>query len=145
MDAVAGSDAVYGRDVQAQALRELEVVLEAVRLGHFRPDATRSGLFALNFSRDTLLQQASYQLLQASEDPNKKSDEALEIASKSSTPETVESQHDTFWFHPQSTIVHCRVAVSTKFACGRPFQTTYAQVGSSRARWLPQRKSCFEH
>ena len=46
-DAVAGSDAVYGRDVQAQALRELEVVLEAVRLGHFRPDATRSGLFAL--------------------------------------------------------------------------------------------------
>ena len=61
-DAVGGSDAVYGRDVQAQALRELEVVLEAVRLGHFRPDATRSGLFALNFSRDSLLQQAACQV-----------------------------------------------------------------------------------
>ena len=37
---------VYGRDVQAAPLREMERCLREVREGHFRPDATRSGMFA---------------------------------------------------------------------------------------------------
>ena len=37
---------VYGRDVQAAPLREMERCLREIREGHFRPDATRSGMFA---------------------------------------------------------------------------------------------------
>ena len=42
-DAASGSDAVYGRDAQALALREYQIVLDAVRTGKFCPDAARSG------------------------------------------------------------------------------------------------------
>ena len=37
---------VYGRDVQAAPLREMERCLREIREGHFRPDATRSGMLA---------------------------------------------------------------------------------------------------
>ena len=36
---------VYGRDVQAAPLRELERCLQDIRAGRFRPDAARSGMF----------------------------------------------------------------------------------------------------
>ena len=39
------SDVVYGRDNVALALRVLNTIVEAVAVGRFLPDATRSGMF----------------------------------------------------------------------------------------------------
>ena len=41
-----GASEVYARDVQSAPLRILEAMFKAIRLGHFRPDETRSGMFA---------------------------------------------------------------------------------------------------
>ena len=142
-DSAAGSDAVYGRDIQAQALRELEVVLSAVRAGFFHPDATRSGVFSAGHSRDTLLKAAACEAPTGMTDPGQESDEALEVLSESSAPEAPALGADTYWSHPQSTIVHRRVAAANKFACGRPFLATYPRVSLDRAKLLPQCKTCF--
>ena len=41
--------ATYSRDLLAEPLRQLKFLLIEIQSGHFIPDATRSGLFYLNF------------------------------------------------------------------------------------------------
>ena len=127
-DAASGSDAVYGRDAQALALREYQIVLDAVRTGKFCPDATRSGLFAPGHSSASLLTTVQASTTGATGNQPNSEDEALALASASEESDQDLSQGIDYWAHHASTVVHKATLGAAVFMCGRPFQDTYKRV-----------------
>ena len=142
-DAASGSDAVYGRDAQALALREYQIVLNAVRTGKFCPDAARSGLFAPGHSSASLLTTVQASTTGATGNQPNSEDEALALASASEESDQDLSQGIDYWAHHASTIVHKATLGAAVFMCGRPFQDTYKRVPMVKLTSHPLCNKCF--
>ena len=108
-----GSDGVYGRDAQALALREYQIVLDAVRTGKFCPDATRSGLFAPGHSLASLLTTLQASTTGTTGNQPNSEDEALALASASEESDQDISQGIDYWaHHARSRRVHVWKTIS---------------------------------
>ena len=142
-DAASGSDAVYGRDAQALALREYQIVLDAVRTGKFCPDATRSGLFAPGYSLAGLLEPVQNATQGTSGNQPNSEDEALALASASEESDQDPGQGIDYWAHHASTVVHKATLGAALFMCGRPFQDTYKRVPMVKLMSHPLCNKCF--
>ena len=144
-DAAAGSDAIYGRELQSAALREYVLVLEAIAEGQFFPDQTRSGHFAPGWSREAILSVAAVPPSSTTTTSNDADDqdEALAVVSDDSDSEDDDTEMPLFWAHPTSQILHRTTLGSAMFLCGRAFGDHYRRIPIARAQTYPHCSKCF--
>ena len=144
-DAAAGSDAIYGRELQSAALREYVLVLGAIAEGQFFPGQTRSGHFAPGWSREAILSVAAVPPSSTTTTSNDADDqdEALAVVSDDSDSEDDDTEMPLFWAHPTSQILHRTTLGSAMFLCGRVFGDHYRRIPIARAQTYPHCSKCF--
>ena len=137
-DAAAGSDAIYGRELQSAALREYVLVLGAIAEGQFFPDQTRSGHFAPGWSREAILSVAAVPPSSTTTTSNDADDqdEALAVVSDDSDSEDDDTEMPLFWAHPTSQILHRTTLGSAMFLCGRVLVITIGVYPSLELRLI---------
>ena len=145
---------IYGRDNTSAGLRELQTTIDAVKVGDFLPDRTRSGMFANALATKEAPGDDAESVSSSSEDSfdeeNPQHDE-LEKAEK-----TVLDKFDSgvdlskipddvaFFRHCLSRVIHLTEDESgARFRCGRDVASSYTQLDERPSVLIPICKQCF--
>jgi len=151
---------IYGKDNTSAGLREIDVILEAIRQGEFLPDAKRSEMFPHAEDAAKLLESQDqsgfegYCSGSSSEDsadedqPDHLAHEKAEnaVLGKWDAGVDVNKLPDqaVYFRHPLSRTIHVQEAESgIRFTCGRDISKSYISLESRPQSLLPICKQCF--
>ena len=145
-----GTELIYARDSMSQPLREMNAVLDEVRNGTFRPDATRSGYFTNPARAQQEVEQALSSSSEGSEDEEDPEHEQYERA-QDHIMEPFCGNIDldklsglVYFRHPASRVIHVVSDESgLNFKCGREIGRAYINLGGRPKILHPTCKQCF--
>ena len=151
---------IYGKDNTSAGLREIDVILDAIRDGEFVPDSNRAGMFPFLEDRTESMKRQDVPAFDghctdsSSEDsvdedePDHNAREAAENAVLGKWDGLVEvdklPEGALYFRHPLSRTIHLQEDESgLKFTCGRDITRIYIALPSRPQTLLPVCKQCF--
>ena len=151
---------IYGKDNTSAGLREIDVILEAIRQGEFLPDAKRSEMFPNADDAAKLLESQDQSGFDGYCSGSSSEDSADEDQPDHLAHETAENailgkwdagvdvdklpEEAVYFRHPLSRTIHVQEDESgIRFTCGRDISKSYVPLESRPQSLLPICKQCF--